>query len=261
MKNQNGVKDEKRTTIVMMVALALRGRVSHTLYCIVAFLSILATADYISSALADPAELDSWCLQAKQTSSIALCSDLELRELAIQRNRAFEAARARLSVDAYDALLRDQKGWVHSYSTACGIIETSPPILPLPSQTQECMKRAGRARIEYLWNYVGGTTNPVPAKPADTLEPAVRNVPYFVPPMPASRCQDVGCLSRQLREDMSEAEVMSAFGYRPDLVTLETCGTQSANGAWKCKTYRFGALHLLFRNADGIWVVNSWFVP
>ena len=49
------------------------------------------------SALADPTELDAWCAQAKQPSSIALCSDPELRELAIERNHAFEAARARLS--------------------------------------------------------------------------------------------------------------------------------------------------------------------
>jgi|SRR6266404_5045004 len=82
------------------------------------------------SALADPTELDAWCAQAKQPSSIGLCSDPELRELAIERNHAFEAARARLSPEAYSALLRDQKGWVRSYSTACGINEIAPPVLP-----------------------------------------------------------------------------------------------------------------------------------
>jgi uncharacterized protein YecT (DUF1311 family) len=207
--------------------------------------------------MADPAELDSWCLQAKQPSSIALCSDPELREMAIQRNRAFEVARARLSVDAYDALLSAQKGWVYSYSTACGISETLPPMLPLPAQTLECMKRAGRARVEYLWNYVGGSTNAVTAKPADTLVPPVHTVPYSVPLVP--RCQDIGCISKQLREDMTEADVMSALGFQPDMVTLETCGTKSTNGAWKCKIYHFGPLQVLFRDADGTWVVNSWF--
>jgi hypothetical protein len=66
------------------------------------------------------------------------------------------------------------------------------------------MKRAGRARVEYLWNYVCGSTN---AKPADTLVPSVRTVPYSVPPAP--RCQDIGCISKQLREDMTEADVRS----------------------------------------------------
>ena len=209
--------------------------------------------------MADPAELDSWCLQAKQPSSTALCSDPELREMSIQRNHAFEAARARLSVDAYDSLLRDQKGWVHSYSTACGISETIPPVLPLPAQTLECMKRAGRARVEYLWNYVGGSTNAVTAKPVDTLVPPVRTVPYVPPQSLAPRCQDIGCLSRQLRENMTIEEVISAFGYQPNMVTLETCGQHVTIGGWQCKIYHFGGLSVLLRNADGIWVVNSWF--
>jgi hypothetical protein len=81
---------------------------------ILAPLTVSLTVGTATACMADPAELDSWCLQAKQPSSTALCSDPELRELAIQRNHAFEAARARLSVDAYDALLSDQKGWVHS---------------------------------------------------------------------------------------------------------------------------------------------------
>jgi hypothetical protein len=113
-------------------------------------------------------------------------------------------------------------------------------MLPLPAQTLECMKRAGRARVEYLWNYVGGSTNAVTAKPADTLVPLVRTVPYSVPLVP--RCQDIGCISKQLREDMTEADVMSALGFQPDMVTLETCGTKSTNGAWKCKIYHFGPL-------------------
>src|SRR5439155_14505483 len=84
-------------------------------------LGILVGASFAAPAMANPAELDSWCAQAKLPSSVALCSDPELRELAIQRNRAFEAARARLNVDAYNALLRDQNGWVRSYAASCGI--------------------------------------------------------------------------------------------------------------------------------------------
>jgi uncharacterized protein YecT (DUF1311 family) len=206
---------------------------------------------------ADPAEMDEWCsTDAHLPSSIAICSDPELRELAVQRNHAFEAARARLSVDAYDALQRDQKGWVHSYSTACGISETIPPALPLQPQVLECMKRSGRARVEYLWNYVGVNASAVPAKP-DVATPRAR----YVTPPPTRRCRDVACLSTLLREDMTEAEVTAILGYQPNMVTMETYGSQLENGAgaWRCKIYHFGTLRVLFRNADGVWVVNSWF--
>ncbi len=67
--------------------------------------------------------------------------------------------------------------------------------------------------------------SPAPAKPADSLLPAVRNVPY-VPPV-SRRCQDVNCLSRQLREGMTEAEVLTTFGYRPETVELGTCGQKA----------------------------------
>src|SRR5262249_40584775 len=115
-----------------------------------------AVAIYSLQAYANPAELDGWCAQAKLPSSIALCSDFELRELAIQRNKAFDAARSRLSVDAYNALLRDQNGWVRSYSSSCGVSSAHAPTLPLPSETLAGLKRAGKARGENQWNYVSG---------------------------------------------------------------------------------------------------------
>jgi len=132
---------------------------------------MLAGASWGTPAMANPAELDGWCAQAKLPSSIALCSDPELRELAIQRKRAFEAARGRLNVDAYNALLRDQNGWVRTYSASCGISATQPPALPLSSDTLACLKRAGQARVEYLWSYVAGgsprvRTHKVDSQPA-----------------------------------------------------------------------------------------------
>jgi hypothetical protein len=93
-----------------------------------------------ASVRANPTELDGWCAQAKLPSSIALCSDPELRQLAIDRNRAFDAAHARLSADAYRALLRDHKGWIRAHSTACGIGETTAPVLPLAPDTLSCLK-------------------------------------------------------------------------------------------------------------------------
>jgi uncharacterized protein YecT (DUF1311 family) len=120
----------------------------------------------VTPCMADPAEMDEWCsTDAHLPSSIAICSDPVLRELAVQRNRAFEAGRDRLSVNAYNALQQDQKGWVHSYSTACGLSQTIPPALSLQPQILECMKRSGQARVEYLWNYVGVNASAGSTKP------------------------------------------------------------------------------------------------
>src|SRR5438270_675899 len=58
--------------------------------------------------------LDDWCGQVKQARSIALCSDAELRALAVERQRAFDEVRARLGPDQQKALLADQKNWLQS---------------------------------------------------------------------------------------------------------------------------------------------------
>jgi hypothetical protein len=44
-----------------------------------------------SVAVAD--EMDGWCAQVKKASSIVICSDAELRQQAIARNKLFDAAR------------------------------------------------------------------------------------------------------------------------------------------------------------------------
>lgn len=134
----------------------------------------------VTPAQADPAELNSWCAQVKQPSSIALCSDPELRQLAIDRNHAFEAARARLSPEAYSRLLREQKTWVRSYSAGCGIDIIVPPTLPLQPEVLSCLKRAGQARVEYLRNYVDGGARPGQPR---VIEQPPPSVPAPVPAM------------------------------------------------------------------------------
>lgn len=217
------------------------------------------------SALAGPTDLDAWCAQAKQPSSIALCSDPELRELAIERNHAFEAARARLSADAYSALLREHKGWVRSYSTSCGISDTTPPPLPLPAETLSCLKRAGQARVEYLWRYVGGNPMLGQPKPADQLAPSVPSESVQTRPRyTACADADLGCKSMRLRQSMTEQEVMAAIGYRPNKVEMHTCGS-STDHSWSCKIYTFGSSydHITVYFEEGPvdnWMVNSWSV-
>ena len=85
-------------------------------------------------------------------SSIAICSDAELRTLAIERNRAFVEAEARLSPEQQKALLADQNDWVRSYTRVCGLSDT-PPALTLAPEVKACMARAGSARIAYLRAY------------------------------------------------------------------------------------------------------------
>src|SRR5260370_40371622 len=75
--------------------------------------------------------VDDWCARAKLPSNIAICSDPELRTLAIERQRSYDEAKARLSPDQRKALLADQNGWVRSYPQACGLAPDAPPPLPL----------------------------------------------------------------------------------------------------------------------------------
>lgn len=110
--------------------------------------------------------LDVFCKTARLPSSIAICSDTELRALDIERQQAYDQAKARLDHDGQVALLAGQNGWVKSYPLACGLKARVPPTLPLAPEIRECMVQAGRARIAYLRAYAGarlifGTPSPV----------------------------------------------------------------------------------------------------
>jgi hypothetical protein len=68
--------------------------------------------------------------------------------------------------------------------------------------------------------------------------------------------------SRQLREMMTETEVVAALGAEPDEISVTTCGQQTAK-PWTCKIYRYHAyvetFTIFFSNSyDGQWRVNSW---
>src|SRR5271166_1143242 len=106
--------------------------------------------------------LDPWCVQVKLPSSIAICSDAELRALAVERQHAYDEAKSRLNPDQQKALLADQNGWVKTYSQACGVHPNAAPSLPLAGNIKSCMAQAGRARIAYLRAY-GGVAGAAPA--------------------------------------------------------------------------------------------------
>ncbi|MFI5020860.1 MAG: peptidoglycan-binding protein [Alphaproteobacteria bacterium] len=131
----------------------------------------------ISQACATP--LDDWCNTATLPSSIAICSDTELRSLAVERQQAFDEASARLDTKRRAELLADQKGWVASYAVACGVAQNVRPALPLAPEVKACFIRAGRARIAYLRAYAIGTTGaePAPATASAPATPAATTVP------------------------------------------------------------------------------------
>jgi uncharacterized protein YecT (DUF1311 family) len=107
-------------------------------------------------------------------SSIVICSDAELRQQAIDRNKLFDAARAKLSPEAYKALTVDQAQWIKGYTARCGIsIADPPPPMPIPQTVIDCYRRESRARTAYLAGYLSepNPTAPLPP-PASALPPA-----------------------------------------------------------------------------------------
>jgi len=110
---------------------------------------LAALASGPGAVLAD--ELDGWCAQAKKASSIVICSDAELRQQAIARNRLFEAARAKLSSEDYKALTDEQSRWIKAYTALCTISLDGPvPSLPIPQSVIDCYRRQSSARTRYL---------------------------------------------------------------------------------------------------------------
>src|SRR5271167_3117100 len=71
-------------------------------------------------------------------SSFVICSDPELMRLADERQEAINEARGRIGEDRWPELWEDQKAWVRSYATACGV----SPDRCRPSRSQP---RSGRA--------------------------------------------------------------------------------------------------------------------
>jgi uncharacterized protein YecT (DUF1311 family) len=135
-------------------------------------------------------ELDDWCAQVKKASSIVICSDPELRQQAIARNKLFEAARTKLRPDEYKALAEDQSRWVKSYTARCGVSLDGPvPSLPLPQGVIDCYRREARARTDGLAERLSrpgtSTTSLPPAtigrtsrpSPNDPAAPAVSTAP------------------------------------------------------------------------------------
>lgn len=107
------------------------------------------------------------CVGVTFPSTVVICSDPELTRLTDERQAAINEARARVGEQAWPALWEDQKRWVRSYATACGVPPDRPAPSPVPPSIIECFRQAGEARIAYLRAYglSAGTivTSPGPA--------------------------------------------------------------------------------------------------
>jgi len=103
------------------------------------------------------------CSSVTLPSSIVICSDPELMQLADERQDAIYEARARIGEEAWPALWENQKAWVRSYAVACGIAQDRPPPLPIPASIRGCFKHAAEARITFIRGY--GLLTPGPSAP------------------------------------------------------------------------------------------------
>jgi hypothetical protein len=87
----------------------LRGSV---LFLAVAVPSLLAGRSALGDDMSDIAD---WCAtKATAPSSVIICSDPELRRMAVTRNKIFADARAALSVDKMNELTVSQNHWIMS---------------------------------------------------------------------------------------------------------------------------------------------------
>jgi S1-C subfamily serine protease/uncharacterized protein len=93
------------------------------------------------------------CVGVRLPSTIVICSDPELMRLADERQEAINEARGRIGEEAWPQLWEDQKDWVRSYATACGVPQDRPAPIPVPPAIKACFKSAAQARIAYIRAY------------------------------------------------------------------------------------------------------------
>lgn len=119
---------------------------------------------FLAAAIAPQAAMAFNCTGITFPSSIVICSDPDLTRLADERQQTFNETRSWLTPDQQSALWEDQKAWVRSYATACGVLPDSTPPIPAPPSMIECFRRGAEARTAYLRTY--GSSGEVPTAPA-----------------------------------------------------------------------------------------------
>jgi S1-C subfamily serine protease/uncharacterized protein len=118
------------------------------------------------------------CVGVTLPSSLVICSDPELMQLGDERQEAINEARGRVGEDRWPELWEDQKAWVRSYATACGVPPDRQPPLPVSATIKACFKRAAVARLTYLRGY-GVAAGSAPAPPSTRAVSRDRIGPSF----------------------------------------------------------------------------------
>ena len=100
----------------------------------------------------DMSDMANWCAsKATAPSSVVICSDPELRRMAIIRTKIFADARSNLTDEDMNQLQADQNHWIHEYTATCGAPVNGPPVnLPVSQEIVSCYKVAGRERLAEL---------------------------------------------------------------------------------------------------------------
>jgi uncharacterized protein YecT (DUF1311 family) len=120
-------------------------------FLLVAAIGITAFLSPAPAHADDMSDMADWCTKATAPSSIVICSDLELRRMAVIRNKIFADARASFTPDDMKDLSEDQNHWIHEYTADCGAAVNGPPVsLPVRQDTIDCFKQAGRERVAEL---------------------------------------------------------------------------------------------------------------
>src|SRR5271165_3124513 len=118
------------------------------------------------------------CTGVTLPSSLVICSDPELVRLADERQEAINEARGRIGEDRWPELWEDQKAWVRSYATACGVPPDRPLPFPVSASIRACFNRAAVARIAYLRAY-GVTAGSAPTSPSPRAVSRDRTGPSY----------------------------------------------------------------------------------
>jgi uncharacterized protein YecT (DUF1311 family) len=96
----------------------------------------------------DMSDITDWCAKATRPSSVVICSDPELRRMAVIRNKIMGDARAHFSPEDMQEFSRDQNNWIHEYTASCGADTNGPAINPpIKPEIIDCYRRAGRDRV------------------------------------------------------------------------------------------------------------------
>lgn len=121
-------------------------------------------------AMAEQASFD--CLQAEQPIEALICSDLQLMELDGALGAAFLAWRQRQPAKDREAALREQRAWLDTRLSTCGIPEKGDLTQEVRWRSAPCLDEMYRARLAAL-----GAPQPAPPP-----QPAVAGQPGFIHP-------------------------------------------------------------------------------